>query len=622
MAGSSYSNQQSTGGSTSNPVQTPQSQWGLQLSQLLSAIGNNQYNWAMNQFNNGMGITDQNINQYMDLAGKGAGLAQNLISRYTDTFEPLMNQFIQQAGTYNSEGRQRFNMGQAESTVAQADQQARDEAERQLQGFGINPNSGRYQDLMLTSRIQDAAARAGAGTQASLNTAATGRQMLQQAAQMGQNVPGMAVNALQSAYTGVTGAENAILGMLNTGSNLTQSAAPFYNAASGAIKNPSQAQQAANQSTGRSQSVTTNPPQNNQDKSQGQQRQPSQGNQGNQQGSGNAQTGGPGQKVIPNPFFNQQQPNSKETPVDPYGNGTGDNKDQGQYFTPAPYFDPNGVITPMGDPNTAHDSQGALQTPDTAQWNNPSGPVNSWTLPPDTPQASNPQGTSPFNVDPNAAGQSAQSIGPNSPQPANPSDPWGGNSFDNSQPYSPQSGGLDPNSGEAFAGNSDWGNVASQMGGFSQDASQLAGGFDQQPQGQTPDYSSGNMGSYQQQAPQDQTQQSPDYSQGDMGSYARGGRVSRGSGVIPTTGGHVSRNMSPSGGRKTDDVPARLNADEFVMPRDVVHHKGTGFFQDIIKKSRMARTGMSGAPARAQRKAPLPNMNQPRFVSRPMGASQ
>lgn len=107
MAGSSYSKQQSTGSgySNSNPVQTPQSEWGMQLSKLLEALGQNQYNWAMQQFNNGMGITNDNISHYMDLAGKGAGLAQNLLSRYTDVFEPLMDQFIQQAGSYASEGR-------------------------------------------------------------------------------------------------------------------------------------------------------------------------------------------------------------------------------------------------------------------------------------------------------------------------------------------------------------------------------------------------------------------------------------------------------------------------------------------------------------------------------------
>jgi hypothetical protein len=64
--------------------------------------------------------------------------------------------------------------------------------------------------------------------------------------------------------------------------------------------------------------------------------------------------------------------------------------------------------------------------------------------------------------------------------------------------------------------------------------------------------------------------------------------------------------MSPSGGMQTDDVPAvvnqtggaaRLNADEFVIPRDVALWKGQEFFQKFIQK---ARQDKSGAPARAQ----------------------
>lgn len=624
MAGASYSNQSSTGSgySTSSPVQTPQSEWGMQLSKLLSALGQNQYNWAMDQFNTGMGITNQNINQYMDLAGKGAGLAQNLLSRYKDVFEPLMDQFIQQAGSYASEGRQRFMAGQAESTVAQADQQARDEAERKLQGFGINPNSGRYQDLLMTSRIQDAAARAGAGTQASLNTADRGRQMLQQAATMGQNVPGMTVNALQSAYTGITGAENAILGMLNTGSNLTQSAAPFFNAASGAIKNPSQGSQAKNQqqSQGRSVSSQTNPSQNGGDKGQRQPQQQQQGSQGKQD---SGQPGAGDRTIKPssmqNPYY--QQPGAG---VIKANDGTGQD-DNGEGNAPyaavgspsdQPYFDQNGVITPMGDPNLARDANGEMQTPQNAGWDQREQ-VQNW-APQNLPDFQ-PQGASTgneFNVDKNAYSPGAwDPTSINSPQPQNQSDPWGGQNFaqnnnDQGNDVTGSVGQNDQQYQQPDQGYSD-----------SFDTGQQGGDY-QQPSGGG--YQGGNQGGYTPQQQQDASggyqQQGSGYSGG--GYYARGGKV-RGRqqrGVLPTSGGGVPRSASPSGGRQTDDVAARLNAGEFVVPRDVVAHQGTKFFQNLIKRSRMARTGMSGPPAQGKMKPSLPNMGQPSFVSRRMGA--
>lgn len=70
----------------------------------------------------------------------------------------------------------------------------------------------------------------------------------------------------------------------------------------------------------------------------------------------------------------------------------------------------------------------------------------------------------------------------------------------------------------------------------------------------------------------------------DSGDYAQGGEVND-----QTQGGFVSQNMSPSQGQNVDDVPAHLNAEEFVMPRDVARWKGEEFFHKLIAQSRQAR---------------------------------
>jgi hypothetical protein len=73
---------------------------------------------------------------------------------------------------------------------------------------------------------------------------------------------------------------------------------------------------------------------------------------------------------------------------------------------------------------------------------------------------------------------------------------------------------------------------------------------------------------------------------------ARGGNIrqQRG-GVDPTSGGFVSRSLSPSGGNRTDDVNARLNAGEFVIPKDVAHWKGKEFFHKLIQQARKQHGG-------------------------------
>jgi len=73
----------------------------------------------------------------------------------------------------------------------------------------------------------------------------------------------------------------------------------------------------------------------------------------------------------------------------------------------------------------------------------------------------------------------------------------------------------------------------------------------------------------------------------------------------PTSGGFVNQSASPSAGIETDDVPARLNAHEYVIPRDVALWHGRKFYQSHIDK---AREEMGGATAKPKMK---PALNAP-----------
>jgi hypothetical protein len=82
-----------------------------------------------------------------------------------------------------------------------------------------------------------------------------------------------------------------------------------------------------------------------------------------------------------------------------------------------------------------------------------------------------------------------------------------------------------------------------------------------------------------------------------------------------TSPGNVPRGASPSGGRAIDDVPARLTAGEFVLPKDVVSWKGEEFFQKLIDGSRKAKPQ---APAQPQ-PVSIPQQAQP---ARPAGGNK
>jgi len=107
--------------------------------------------------------------------------------------------------------------------------------------------------------------------------------------------------------------------------------------------------------------------------------------------------------------------------------------------------------------------------------------------------------------------------------------------------------------------------------------------------------------------------------------YGRGGVIgneddgsSFAAGGDATQGGYVPKQASPSGGINVDDVPANLNAEEFVIPRDVARWKGEEFWHKEIAKSRAARAKAAASVGPTAGPPRDPNQ-QPAFTSEAYG---
>ena len=108
--------------------------------------------------------------------------------------------------------------------------------------------------------------------------------------------------------------------------------------------------------------------------------------------------------------------------------------------------------------------------------------------------------------------------------------------------------------------------------------------------------------------------------------YSRGGDIGTGSpgdfsfagGGDATQGGFVPQQASPSSGINVDDVPANLNAEEFVIPRDVARWKGEEFWHKEIAKSRAARA-KAAATVGPTAGPPQQPGQQPSFTSEAYG---
>lgn len=549
--------------SQSNPsvINTPQSDWEFQLAQYLQSLGQEQSQWAMQQYAKMGGVTDAQINNYIQTAQQGSDMAGSLAGRYSGLYGPMEDQYAREAGSYASNGRIQHEMGAAESDVMQAGRKGEINAEQELQSFGIDPSSGRYQDLVQANKTKDAAAAAGAGETARRTVEAEGQRRKVNAIQMGQQLPGAAVNALNSTYQGIAGAANTAMGAANTGVNLTTSPSKFLDPAMN-LKYPPVGQVSTSRSN--------------------------QGSSSGSSGGGGSGGGGSGNR---DPF------NS-----DRFGRSSGQNPglpNDSRGAVPA-YSNPRGGAT-MQNPNA-----GVRTIPGqtVAGQDSPYGPWD-----PGLEGMGGQSGTypDPWNdtQSPYDWGQGGSGIQPtNDTSLGNPNDPWG------STPAAPDGWSQGTTDG-SMQGQGWWGGTPQANwdgGGQSQDQGvpSYGGQYDSSGWGnssgydpsvsapQSADWGSGSW---------DNNGGGSDYqdyggSSGSDNYYARGGSVG---------GGQIPAQMSPSGGRQTDDVAAtipqtggraQLNVGEFVMPKDVVAWKGHEFFQKMIAQSRKARMG---APAKPQR---------------------
>lgn len=173
-------------------------------------ISKDQLAWAKEKY-----ASDNNmINNVVDAAMKRADIndqsAARDRSRYEGIYQPLEDQAAREALDYSSPERMNLEMGKAQATVAQNFEASRKAAAANLESFGVDPTSTRFAALDANSRIQEAAAKAGAGNNARTQTEAVGRALRSEAINVGRGYPGQVAGtygtAIQSANSGVNSA--------------------------------------------------------------------------------------------------------------------------------------------------------------------------------------------------------------------------------------------------------------------------------------------------------------------------------------------------------------------------------------------------------------------------------
>jgi hypothetical protein len=203
-------------------------------------LGQQQLQWGQQQFNTMWPYAQQYLTQQTASSAAETANAQSAQQEYQSTYQPIENQFANQATTYNSPARADQNAGTAEADVANSFNQNRQASLSNLESYGIDPSQTRFGALDLGTRISQAAATAASGTQSRLNTEATGLALEGEAINTGRGYASNVANA----YSTATGAGQAGIASgnstISTANQSTATGAQFYGLGNQSMANQGQ----------------------------------------------------------------------------------------------------------------------------------------------------------------------------------------------------------------------------------------------------------------------------------------------------------------------------------------------------------------------------------------------
>jgi hypothetical protein len=175
--------------------------------------------WAQGEHQRNQAINSGVVNADVGTQGSQNAFAGDLQNEYKTLVQPEYRQLVDDANSYASGPRKDLNIGAAQAGVAQNFEQQRNNAQRDLESYGVSPDSTRFAALDIGTRTQQAAAAAAAGTQAGLQTDATGRALRSEALNQGNYLPGQAAGTLNTGLQAGSGAVNADLATTASGAN-------------------------------------------------------------------------------------------------------------------------------------------------------------------------------------------------------------------------------------------------------------------------------------------------------------------------------------------------------------------------------------------------------------------
>ena len=201
-----------------------------QAAQQAYALGGQELDWAKQQYGEELPYMKQIAQGQIDTQNQTADFSRNQQSFYETQYQPMEEDYNKKASEWASPQNIALQSSEASANTAEAINSQKASAQQQLEGYGVNPGSTRFDSLNKAMAVQGGAAEAGAGTAAAMATKMQGMQLEGGAVNTGRGFPN-AVASLSGASTGAGSAgAGGMTNFMGTGSRMMTAPSAYWNA--------------------------------------------------------------------------------------------------------------------------------------------------------------------------------------------------------------------------------------------------------------------------------------------------------------------------------------------------------------------------------------------------------
>ena len=198
---------------------------------LLKELGLDSLDWGKEQWASQQELLDRILQTQEGIAESRLGAAEDWQRRYEESFVPLEQQLVRDAETFSTQARQDQEAAARMGDVGRAFEAQRNQAQKRLESYGIDPSNTRAQALDAAVRTQEAVAKVQAANEGRRYVEDKARELRNQAINLGQANVGQATRGyLDAANVGSGVLQNQLAGLTGGQQLMQQSALPWLDA--------------------------------------------------------------------------------------------------------------------------------------------------------------------------------------------------------------------------------------------------------------------------------------------------------------------------------------------------------------------------------------------------------